>query len=272
MTNTNYPCSLRYAAQADLVAVTAEMLRSPQSISKQSFAAWFTVPADNFLLLIEAACMPPHESDAADDELLTRIASLKQLFLELHRAAALLDVEDWSDEYWRLFDGAQFCPLNQASYIRRDKGAILGDLAGFYNAFGWQHNPNNGERPDHLLSQLEFAGMLLAMEATAASDERREIVNEALAQFSRVHMSDWLPSVCNQLHAATSLPYFELVSRWLWSLWETLAKLNSWPSDQPSPSILSPRLDPEDPYECGAPDVVTLQATATPAVYREGQP
>lgn len=269
MTITHASCSHRCAAQADLVTVTAEMLRSPQAIARQDIPPWFTLPAESFLPLIDAACISPHESAELDDVLITHLSSLKRLFLELHRAAALLEHEDWSDEYWRLFEGAQRCPLNQASYIRRDKGAILGDLAGFYNAFGWQHNPDNGERPDHLLSQLEFAGMLLAMEATAASEEQREIVHDAVAKFFRLHMIDWLPSVCNQMQSATLLPYFELVSKWLWSLWETLAKVNSWPSDQPSPSILSPRLDPEDPYECGAPDVVTLQATAAPAVYRE---
>ncbi|MCA9125759.1 MAG: molecular chaperone TorD family protein [Planctomycetales bacterium] len=270
MTNTNYLCSLRYAAQADLVTLTAEMLRSPHSTAKQAMDVWFSLPADNFLPLIDAACMPPHATETPVDTLFEQISSLKELFLELHRVGASLVTEHWSDEYWRLFDGAQLCPLNQASYIRRDKGAILGDLAGFYNAFGWRHHPDNGERPDHLLSQLEFAGMLLAMQATAGTAEQREIVSKALAQFHRVHMHDWLPSVCKQMHTVTNFPYFELVSDWLLSLWQTFAKLNSWPSDQLSPSILSPRIDPEDPYECGAPDVVTLQATATPAIYREG--
>ncbi|MCA9192579.1 MAG: molecular chaperone TorD family protein [Planctomycetales bacterium] len=269
MTLTHASWSQKCAAQADLVTVTAEMLRSPQAIARQDIPPWFTAPAESFLPLIDAAGISPQPSTELDDGLRKHLASLKSLFLELHRAAALLEHEEWSDEYWRLFEGAQCCPLNQASYIRRDKGAILGDLAGFYNAFGWQHNPANGERPDHLLSQLEFTGMLLAMAATATSEEQREIVLAALNQFHRVHMNDWLPSVCNQMVTATHLPYFALVSHWLWSLWETLAKVNLWPSDQPSPSILSPRLDPEDPYECGAPDVVTLQATAAPAIYRE---
>ncbi len=270
MTTRVDPTSLRFAAQADLVALTAEMLRSPQTVASQAAAPWFTEPVTSYLSLFDLAFASnaignvPSQPAGPPAVSSNELSTLRELFTELHNAAVQLRHEDWSDEYWRLFDGAQACPLNQASYIRRDKGTILGDLAGFYRAFGWQHNVANGERPDHLLSQLEFAGMLLAMAATAADDQQHDVVNEALGQFHRVHMFDWLPSVCNQMHTATSLSYFELVSRWLWALWETLSRVNAWPSDQQAQSILSPNLDPEDPYECGAPDLVTLQATVSP--------
>lgn len=261
MANQTSPDSLRLAAQADLVALTAEMLRSPQAIGNQPMPPWFTAHVDEFQPLIEQAFGAPGPMDApdADEDLsdqapspLTAAAWLKELFAELHHIASQLDAQAWSDEYWRLFDGAQACPLNQASYIRRDKGAILGDLAGFYNAFGWQPNPDNAERPDHLLSQLEFASMLLAMRATAENDEAHGIVTDALGQFHRHHMNDWLPSVCNQMLATTELEYFALVSQWLQGLWNSLSKVNAWPSDDPSEGMLSPLSDPEDPYECGA--------------------
>ena len=150
--------------------------------------------------------------------------------------------------------------MNQASYIRRDKGTILGDLCGFYRAFGWQGNLASGERPDHLLCQLEFVGVMLAMAARAEDDQQRKIVHDALAQFARLHMHDWIPSVCCQLIESSRLAYFGAVAQWLIVLWTKLTEFHAWPMDSVPEPRLTPSIDPEDPYECGAPDLVQLNA------------
>ena len=73
------PALLRFAAQADLVALAAEMLRSPQSVASQVPAPWFTEPVESYLPLFDAA-LP---LDVSSDELST----LRQWFAELHAVA-----------------------------------------------------------------------------------------------------------------------------------------------------------------------------------------
>ena len=246
--------AITLAAQADLVLLTAEMLRSPQAIG-QSESTWYDVSFETLQHLVRLAL-----GDAADtnnqDAVPTPVESLKEVFDRVHE----LDREVWSDEYWRLFDSSQACTLNQASYIRRDKGTILGDVCAFYNAFGWQGNLTSGERPDHLLCQLEFTGMLLAMSARAEDDLQRKVALDALSEFARHHMHDWLPSVCFHLIETTQLAYFGAVSQWLMALWTALTDYHAWPVDTISDAPLTPNTDPEDPYECAAPDLVQLQS------------
>lgn len=247
------------AAQADLVLLTVDMLR-PQ---------W-----DNIPTAIEANNTP--EADSASsiiDELLrhalgdrakitddtasgpTPVSALADVL----RCASELSHDDWADEYWRMFDGAQACPLNQASYIRRDKGTILGDLSGFYHAFGFQGSTTEGERPDHLLCQLEFVAMMLAMASQAPDGPSRETVMKALSRYACDHMHDWLPAACWQMCESTHIEYFGAVSQWLLVLWQTLSDLQQWPSDLLPSNHLTPIVDPDDPYECGAPDLHQIQ-------------
>lgn len=247
--------SIALAAQADLLFLTAEMLRSPQKIEDRDALCWQEIPTETLHELLRNAFGQTSEPVHALSSPLT----LREALDEVHQLVKELDRDAWNDEYWRLFDTTQACSLNQASYIRRDKGTILGDLCGFYNAFGWKGNLASGERPDHLLCQLEFTSMLLAMAAQAKDDEHRMVVTEALAQFTRLHMQDWLPSVCHQLVESTWVPYFGAVSLWLMLLWTRLTVYHAWPVDPVPVTPLTPQIDPESPYECAAPDLIQLQ-------------
>ena len=82
---------------------------------------------------------------------------------------------------------------------------------------------------------------------------------KALAQFTRLHMQDWLPSVRHQLVESTWLPYFGGVSIWLMLLWTRLSECHAWPIDAVAAAPLTPQIDPESLYECAAPDLVQLQ-------------
>lgn len=256
------------AAQADFVLLTAEMLRPPKVQEIEQGLSWWQVPWRDYLPLVDLATRSDRK-DSTDSASLgfthlnpEQIPTLETALQEAYRMASETDVESWCDEYWRLFDGSQPCPLNQASYIRRDKGAILGDLAGFYAAFGWKANPDSGERPDHLVTQLEFLGMLLAMAAQCSNAEQESIVEDALAEYAKTHMHDWLPSVCVQMVETTHIAYYGAVAQWLTVLWMELTSQHDWPIDQVPPPVQPPRVDPEDPYECGAPDLVNIQTTA----------
>ncbi len=239
--------SIRQAARADLILLTVSMLRPPE---QDAVPEWITIEDADWRHLLEVACLP---LSTAKGE-----ATLAGTLDEVFRQARAVSLDSWADEYWRLFDCSIACPINQASYVRRDKGAILGDLAGFYKAFGWQYSTSTGERPDHLLCQLEFVGLLFAMSSHAASDEQREIVDDALGKFANLHMHDWLPSFCWQLCESTHLPFFGAVGTWLVMLWDALTEVCQWPADQRPAENLLPVVDAENPYECAAGGLVQL--------------
>jgi TorA maturation chaperone TorD len=258
--------SLHLAAQADLVLLTAEMFRPSNPLQIAQGNAWWQTPIAEYLWLVklatsaDASTKPTSGFKHLDAE---QLPTLEEALAEVHQLGQSTNVDCWNDEYCRLFDGSQACPLNQASYIRRDKGTILGDLAGFYAAFGWKNNPANGERPDHLVTQIEFIGMLLAMSAQTHDDQQREVVHAAMAEFAKLHMHDWLPSVCKQMTESTQLAYFGALAQWLMVLWVQLTLEHDWSLDGVEQAIHAPNIDPEDPYECGAPDLVNISLQKT---------
>lgn len=254
--------SLALAAQADVLMTTVEMLRSPQAIRNSPVEPWFSLPFDVLSGLLDTAfgsLLITKDSANIDGTEPCNTPTLPEAFREVYELANQLDSDIWSDEYYRLFDSSQACAMNQASYIRRDKGTIIGDVSGFYNAFGWQRNATRGERPDNLLCQLEFVGVALAMASQATDESHRNIVNDALAEFARVHMHDWMPPVCYHLIDSSQIAYFGAVGQWILLLWEKLTEVHAWPVDPISNAPLAPIIDLDDPYECGAPDLVQLQ-------------
>lgn len=245
--------ALALAAQADLVLISVEMLRPPNGAGRAKTPPWHESTPEFYTGLLATALGGLVVAAEAKGP-----TPLHGVLLEVLQLARQLDLESWINEYSRLFEGSQACSLNQASYIRRDKGAILGDVCGFYAAFGWRGIGHRGERPDHLLCQLEFVGMLLAMAAQSKTNEHRCIVEDALAKFARLHMHDWLPSACQHLIETSTLAYFGAVAQWLMLLWKQLTEYHDWPGDPVGDYLLPLAAEPDDPYECGSPDVVQL--------------
>ncbi len=236
---------IRMLAQADLLLLIADMFRAPENI-KHSLD---TLEKSNLRMLIEATGLKT-ESELTD-QLDTTI--------EVARHA---NKEEWAGCYRMLFDSSMDCPVNEAGYIRRDKGSIIGDVCGFYNAFGWTAANNSGERPDHLLVELEFAAMLMVMSARAETRGKSELAEKALADFTRLHMSDWLPAFCEQLKLSTTYSVFIEAANLLMVVWPALITWHEWVVDPPTPSTVGIAAEPENPYECGAPDLVTLGANS----------
>ena len=254
--------SLALAAQADVLMITVEMLRSPQAIQSSPVEPWFSLPLGILHDLLDTAFGPQLAAATSvprDGTEPIEPPTLPEALAEVHELAYQLDAEIWSDEYYRMFDSSQACALNQASYIRRDKGTIIGDVSGFYNAFGWQRNATRGERPDNLLCQLEFVGVALAMASQATDESQQNVVQDALAEFARVHMHDWMAPVCYHLIDSTQIAFFGAVGQWILLLWEKLTEAHAWPVDPVSNAPLAPTIDLDDPYECGTPDLVQIQ-------------
>jgi TorA maturation chaperone TorD len=224
-------------AQADLVLLVADWLRPPGE-ARQCHA---DVQAADLAALVEAAGLPE-----SSEVLSSLLASL-----EGWRHASSDEV---SDEYHRLFEGAMVCPLNETTYIRRDKGAILGDLAGYYRAFGWTPTGCGGEKADHLLTELEFAATLLSMAARAQAERllpEADVTREALASFASDHLNDWLVTVCQRIAESTTLALYADSAKAIARVWYALVELHGWPV---VPSPVAAALPEEEDWslECGA--------------------
>jgi hypothetical protein len=69
----------------------------------------------------------------------------------------------------------------------------LADIAGFYNAFGFHAA---GERPDHLIPELEFVALTYFKEAHAlqsADNRGASVCLDARQKFVSDHLLKWLP-------------------------------------------------------------------------------
>jgi len=177
-------------AQADLLLLAARLFSPPPADR-----ALFDVDAETLAAMLGAAGMDPAPNGAIGRAL---------------EAARIADPEAWRAEHTRLFDGSGACPMNETVHIRRDKGAILADVAGFYRAFGWRA-VERGEKLDCLVTELEFAAVLLAMLAEAeraGSPERAEVTLAALRSFFADHLGEWLPLFCERLRETAALGLF----------------------------------------------------------------
>jgi TorA maturation chaperone TorD len=253
---------LQLLAQADLLLLVADLLRPPPKATLEE------INRDGrflFPLLEEekrdGRFLFPALDELDDVLIASRLPASEPLRAAFHHAIALarqLPADPWPDEYHRLFEGATACPPNETAYIRRDKGAIIADINGFYLAFGFTSRPDSGEKPDHILAQLEFVAMLLVMTAAAMREndpEKQHVTRRALASFADAHLGDWLPSFCHRLLTTTTLDFYAAAAAALRHLWDALGAAHQLP--QPATPDLAPQGEPESPCECAA-------ATTTP--------
>lgn len=235
---------IRLCALADLLLVCNDALRLPHRAAPRLVETSAAFPE-----LLAAA------GAAADSPLATA-------FQRLVARSAETNFDSWSAEYHRLFEGAMLCPLNQTAYVRRDKGAVIGDLCGFYHAFGFAPAANIGEKPDYLLTEIEFLALLLVM-LSQAQGESRDITRQAITALAQDHLCDWLAAAWERLALVTSLPYYVSVAEVLCLTWEHVSLTLGLPPTQPA---IEPEVQPEEPYECGmSPSApAELQIRATP--------
>lgn len=95
-------------------------------------------------------------------------------------------------------------PLYETSYQggRGSPGGAtfqMADIAGFYRAFGFEAS---GERPDHVVPELEFVALLLMKEAYARISEDAEgaeVCASARGKFIAQHLGEWLPDFAERV-------------------------------------------------------------------------
>lgn len=226
-------------ARADLLLLMGDALAPP---TEQAVANLLGARSE-FGALLKLA-------DTLDDELVAHVVDLFGVWCdELER----LGLEGWRLEHNRLFECNVSCPINEASYIRRDKGAILGDVAAFYRAFGFNLREGTGERVDNMACELQFAALLLVMVEQARASghtENAEIAADALQSFVADHLAEWLLAFCGQLVVSTQRPQYLALSGLLEVMGLMLLR-----SVGVQPALLGQTVgvepNPGTPYECG---------------------
>lgn len=87
----------------------------------------------------------------------------------------------------------------------------LGDLMGFYRAFGLGLKDAGKERPDHVSCEFEFLMFLALKEAYALENNERELLAEtrkAEKLFVRDHLARFLPAFANKLSREDSNGFY----------------------------------------------------------------
>ena len=79
---------------------------------------------------------------------------------------------------------------------------VMGDIAGFYKAFGVELSKDIHERLDHLSVEFEFMHFLAYKESYSRchdSAEKTQIVVDAQKKFVKNHIGRWVPLFCRML-------------------------------------------------------------------------
>ncbi|MEN8218911.1 MAG: molecular chaperone TorD family protein [Pseudomonadota bacterium] len=205
---------LALLAQADLLFLIAQMFAPPSAEMRKMLE--IEVPDLNKLL---------HNSGIPESD------NLAETYQQIRQQAQSLNLDVWAAEYNRLFESKIACPINESGFIRRDKGIILAEIAGFYRAFG----RNASEKVDHLTAELEFVAMLLVMLAQAQGVTRT--THDALGSFSFDHLGEWLPTFCERLTETSTLPIYQQMAKLLLSAWFGILTLNQLPMPEAMPYI-----------------------------------
>ncbi|MDY6991712.1 MAG: molecular chaperone TorD family protein [Pseudomonadota bacterium] len=216
-------------AQADLVLAMARLLSPP-------------TPQTSMLAV-------------TDFETLVSQAQLSQQLTDSYRHVwqqlQIVALTDWQAEYVRLFEGATLCPINETGFIRRDKGHILADIMGFYQAFGLKLDEHAHEKADHLVCELEFVALLLVLLAHAQrqqSQEAIQVTSDAFSSFSFDHLGDWITPFCQRLARVSSLALYVQLAQLLEQLWSAIGRCHQLPLAEPAEPVFEAA---GTPYECG---------------------
>ena len=247
--------TIAHLAQADLLLWLASWLRPPG-------AARDALPSTHELFALLAAAG------------LRETPQLAERVTALHEAIAATDVDAQRHEHHRLFDAGIACPINETAYVRRDKGAILGDVAGFYNAFGFTTREGVGDKPDHLACQLEYVAMLLMLIAQAqqaGEPDNAELTRKALASFAGDHVDAWVGLFCARLRDTTRLRLHAALADAIETTWHALVERHGLPRAE-GVAAGAPREEPETPYACGMADAEGVAGSGDVEVRVGGQP
>ena len=175
------------------------------------------------------------------------------------------DVQDLRDEHRRVFSNviALDCPPYETLFGNDHvfgQSYVMGDIAGFYSAFGVQLSQDIHERLDHLSVELEFLHFLAYKESYALchdGTEKQKTVLDAEKKFVKEHVGRWVPLFSGMLKKKAEYGFYKMVADLTaqWVAFE-VAYLGVTPqpyseTDYRPANLVSPE---GQSFECGAQD------------------
>jgi putative dimethyl sulfoxide reductase chaperone len=203
------------------------------------------------------------------EEASNRILSLKTQFDAIEEWVTS-EGENWSlqdlrDEHRRVFSNviSLDCPPYETLFGNDHvfgQSYVMGDIAGFYSAFGLQLSPDIHERLDHLSVELEFMHFLAYKESYAIlhdGKEKLQTVVEAEKKFVKDHIGRWVPLFSGMLRRKADYGFYKILADFTADLIGfDIAYLNVTPqpyseTDYRPATFMSPE---GQTFECGAQD------------------
>ena len=175
------------------------------------------------------------------------------------------NIQDLRDEHRRVFSNviSLDCPPYETLFGNDHifgQSYVMGDIAGFYSAFGLQLSQDIHERLDHLSVELEFIHFLAYKESYALlhdGPEKLQTVIEAEKKFVKEHIGRWVPLFAGMLKKKADYGFYKLIADLTgdWVAFE-IGYLGVTPqpyseTDYRPANFLSPE---GQTYECGAQD------------------
>ncbi len=168
---------------------------------------------------------------------------------------------DWQEAlviYHALFTTDVVVSPFEGAYHRSDKGNVIGDIAGFYTAFGLVSRQYSGP-PDLISKELGFISWLSLKEAYALDtgmDAELEITRKAVKAFVKDHVARWVPLFADKILLSTDHPWYRAAA-------EQLKAVLSFTVEEMCIENVHPL---QFPAATGEPDQVSCPAAGTCAV------
>ena len=141
----------------------------------------------------------------------TKLAAISRHFDEIENwvstECAKWQLSDLQDEHRRVFSNVITldCPPYETLFGNDHifaQAHVMGDIAGFYKAFGVELSRDIHERMDHLSVELEFMHFIAYKESYARCHdgaEKTQIVVDAQKKFVKDHIGRWVPLFAKML-------------------------------------------------------------------------
>lgn len=137
---------------------------------------------------------------------------------------------------------------------------VMGDIAGYYKAFGVELSKDVHERVDHLSVEFEFMHFLAYKESYSRCHDgadKTDIVVEAQKKFVKNHIGRWVPLFCRMLAKKADTGLFKLIADMTtdWMDCETaLLSVTPQPYSEADYRPATFNAPEGQTYECGAQD------------------
>jgi len=130
------------------------------------------------------------------------------------------NIQDLRDDHRRVFSNviSLDCPPYETLFGNDHifgQSYVMGDIAGFYNAFGLQLSQDIHERLDHLSVELEFLHFLAYKESYALchdSQEKLQTVVDAEKKFVKEHVGRWVPLFSGMLKKKADFGFYRMLA------------------------------------------------------------